>query len=92
MTFMEKCQDGQIRQKQLIQGTNNKTGKLLRLNCRVDGAKSRLAWEENPLTATKGLMVRRRFTLQFNNNNPKHTATATMERFKPSQSLDLNAT
>ena len=74
------------------------TGKLVRVDGKMDGAKYRAILEENLLEAAKDLRLGRRFTFQ-QDNNPKHTARATMEWFRskhihvlewPSQSPDLN--
>lgn len=74
------------------------TGKLVRVDGKMDGAKYRAILEENLLEAAKDLRLGRRFTFQ-QDNDPKHTARATMEWFRsknihvlewPSQSPDLN--
>uniref|UniRef100_F6Z3Z6 Fizzy-related protein homolog n=1 Tax=Xenopus tropicalis TaxID=8364 RepID=F6Z3Z6_XENTR len=72
------------------------TGKLVRVNGKMDGATYRAILEEN--LSAKDLRLGRRFTFQ-QVNDPKHKARATMEWFKtkhihvlewPSQSPDLN--
>ena len=64
----------------------------------MDGAKYRTIFEENPLESAKDLRLGQRFTFQ-QDNEPKHTARATMKWFRskhihvlewPSQSPDLN--
>uniref|UniRef100_A0A803JWW4 Transposase Tc1-like domain-containing protein n=1 Tax=Xenopus tropicalis TaxID=8364 RepID=A0A803JWW4_XENTR len=74
------------------------TGKLVRVDGKMDGAKYRAILEENLLESAKDLRLGRRFTFQ-QDNDPKHKARATMEWFKtkhihvlewPSQSPDLN--
>lgn len=74
------------------------TGKLVRVDGKMDGAKYRTILEENLLESAKDLRMGRRFTFQ-QDNDPKHKARATMEWFKtkqipvlewPSQSPDLN--
>uniref|UniRef100_A0A669EVF3 Transposase n=1 Tax=Oreochromis niloticus TaxID=8128 RepID=A0A669EVF3_ORENI len=74
------------------------TGKLVRVDGKMDGAKYRANLEENLLESAKDLRLGRRFTFQ-QDNDPKHKARATMEWFKtkhihvlewPSQSPDLN--
>uniref|UniRef100_A0A803JAD7 Tc1-like transposase DDE domain-containing protein n=1 Tax=Xenopus tropicalis TaxID=8364 RepID=A0A803JAD7_XENTR len=74
------------------------TGKLVRVDGKMDGAKYRAILEENLLESAKDLRLGRRFTFQ-QDNNPKHKARVTMEWFKtkhihvlewPSQSPDLN--
>lgn len=74
------------------------TGKLVRVDGRMDGAKYRAILEENLLEAAKDLRLGRRFVFQ-QDNDPKHKARATMEWFRskninvldwPSQSPDLN--
>ncbi|MGH0119912.1 UNVERIFIED_CONTAM: hypothetical protein FKN15_059840 [Acipenser sinensis] len=64
----------------------------------MDEAKYRQILEENLLQSAKDLRLGRRFTLQ-QDNDPKHTAKATLEWLKnkkvnvlewPSQSADLN--
>uniref|UniRef100_A0A803JX04 Transposase Tc1-like domain-containing protein n=1 Tax=Xenopus tropicalis TaxID=8364 RepID=A0A803JX04_XENTR len=74
------------------------TGKLVRVDGKMDGAKYRAILEENLLESAKDLRLGRRFTFQ-QDNDPKHKARATMKWFKtkhihvliwPSQSPDLN--
>ncbi|CAI5674221.1 unnamed protein product [Oreochromis niloticus] len=74
------------------------TGKLVRVDGKMDGAKYRAILEENLLESAKDLRLGRRFTFQ-QDDDPKHKARATMEWFKtkhiyvlewPSQSPDLN--
>ncbi|MCJ8737809.1 hypothetical protein PDJAM_G00028230 [Pangasius djambal] len=74
------------------------TGKLVRVDGKMDGAKYRAILDENMLESAKDLRLRQRFTFQ-QDSDPKHTARATMEWFRskhihvlewPSQSLDLN--
>ena len=64
----------------------------------MDGAKYRTILEENLMQSAKDLKLGRRFIFQ-QDNDPKHTARATMECFRskhanvfkwPSQSPDLN--
>ena len=74
------------------------TGKLVRIEGKMDGAKYREILEENLFQSARDLGLGRRFTFQ-QDNDPKHTAKATLEWFKnknlnvlewPSQSPDLN--
>ena len=74
------------------------TGKLVRVEGRMDGAKYRDILEQNLFQSACDLRLGRRFTFQ-QDNDPKHTAKATLEWFKgkhlnvlewPSQSPDLN--
>ena len=74
------------------------TGKLVWVDGKMDGAKYRTSLEENLWESAKNLRLGRRFTFQ-QDNNPKHTARATMEWFRskhihvlewPSQSPDVN--
>lgn len=74
------------------------TGKLVRVEGKMDGAKYRDILEQNLFTSVSDLRLGRRFTFQ-QDNDPKHTAKATLEWFKrkrvnilewPSQSPDLN--
>ena len=74
------------------------TGKLVRVDGKMDGDKYRTILEENLLESAKDLRLGWRFTFQ-QDNDPKHTARVTMERFRskhihvlewPSQSPDLN--
>ena len=74
------------------------TGKLVRVDGKVDGAKYRAILEEILLEAAKHLRLGRRFIFQ-QDNDPEHKARATMEWLRsknihvlewPSQSPDLN--
>jgi hypothetical protein len=74
------------------------TGKLVRIEGIMDGAKYREILVGNRFQSSRDLRLGRRFTFQ-QDNKPKHTAEATLERFKGkhlhvlewlSQSLDLN--
>ncbi|KAL7855533.1 hypothetical protein AOLI_G00191370 [Acnodon oligacanthus] len=74
------------------------TGRLVRVDGKMDGAKYRAVLEENLLDSAKDLRLGQRFTFQ-QDNDPKHKARTTMEWFKtkhihvlewPSQSPDLN--
>ncbi|MBN3272188.1 TCB1 transposase, partial [Polyodon spathula] len=74
------------------------TGKLVRIEGMMDGAKYREILEGNLFQSSRDLRLGRRFTFQ-QDNDPKHTAKATLEWFKgkhlnvlewPSQSPDLN--
>ena len=74
------------------------TGKLVRVEGKMDGAKYRDVLEQNLYHSVRDLRLGRRFTFQ-QDNDPKHTAKATLEWFKgkhvnvlewPSQSPDLN--
>ena len=76
------------------------TGKLVRIEGTINGAKYRQILEENLLQSTKDLRLRRRFTFQQLGNDPKHPAKATLELLQnknvkvlewPSQILDLNS-
>jgi hypothetical protein len=78
--------------------TSAGTGKLVRIEGMVDGAKYREILEGNLFQSARDLRLGRRFTFQ-QANDPKHTAKATLEWFKgkhlnvlewPSQSPDLN--
>uniref|UniRef100_A0A803JA48 Tc1-like transposase DDE domain-containing protein n=1 Tax=Xenopus tropicalis TaxID=8364 RepID=A0A803JA48_XENTR len=57
------------------------TGKLVRVDGKMDGAKYSAILEENLLESAKDLRLGRRFTFQ-QDNDPKHKARATMEWFK----------
>ena len=72
------------------------TGKLVRVEGKMDGAKYRDILEQNLYHSVFDLRLGQRFTFQ---QDPKHTAKATLEWFKgrhvnvlewPSQSSDLN--
>ncbi|MCJ8737403.1 hypothetical protein PDJAM_G00023560 [Pangasius djambal] len=74
------------------------TGKLVRVDGKMDGAKYRAILDENLLESAKDLRLGRRFTFR-QDNDPKPSARATMEWFRskhihvlewPSQSPDLN--
>ena len=74
------------------------TGKLVRIEGRMDGAKYRRILEENLFESAKTLKLGRKFTFQ-QDNDPKHKAKATLEWLNkkrinvlewPSQSPDLN--
>lgn len=74
------------------------TGKLVRVDGKMDGAKYRATLEENLLESAKDLRLGQRFIFQ-QDNDPKHKAKATMEWFQtkhihvlewPSQSPELN--
>ena len=75
-------------------------GFLVRIEGMMDGAKYREILEGYLLQSSRDLRLGRRFTFQ-QDNDPKHTAKATLEWFKgkrlnvlewPSQSPDLNPT
>ncbi|CAJ0954497.1 unnamed protein product [Ranitomeya imitator] len=74
------------------------TGKMVKIDGKMDGAKYRTILEENLLESVKDLRLGRRFVFQ-QDNDPKHKAKSTMEWFTnkriqvlewPSQSPDLN--
>ena len=74
------------------------TGKLVRTEGKMDGAKYREILEENLMQSAKDLRLGRRFLFQLD-NDPKHTARATKEWFGSklvhvlkwsSQGTDLN--
>jgi hypothetical protein len=74
------------------------TGKLIRIEGKMNGAKYRETLDENMLQSTQDLQLRQRFTFQ-QDNDPKHTAKTTQEWLRdkslnvlewPSQSPDLN--
>ncbi|MGH0167546.1 UNVERIFIED_CONTAM: hypothetical protein FKN15_053097 [Acipenser sinensis] len=74
------------------------SGKLVRIEGRMDGAKYRRILKENLFESAKTLKLGRKFTFQ-QDNDPKHKAKATLEWLKkkrinvlewPSQSPDLN--
>ena len=54
------------------------TGKLVRIDGMMDGAKYREILEGNLFQSSRDLRLGRRFTFQ-QNNDPKHTAKATLE-------------
>ncbi|CAB1432769.1 unnamed protein product [Pleuronectes platessa] len=56
------------------------TGKLVRIEGKMDGAKYREILEENLMQSAKDLRLGRRFIFQ-QDNDPKHTARATKEWF-----------
>ena len=57
------------------------TGKLFRIEGMMDGAKYREILEGNLFQSSRDLRLGRRFTFQ-QDNDPKHTAKATLEWFK----------
>lgn len=57
------------------------TWKLVRVDGKMDRAKYRTILEENPLETAKDVRLGRRFSFQ-QDNDPKHTAIATMEWFR----------
>ncbi|MGH0118219.1 UNVERIFIED_CONTAM: hypothetical protein FKN15_050814 [Acipenser sinensis] len=57
------------------------TGKLVRIEGMMDGAKYREILEGNLFQSSRDLRLGRRFTFQ-QDNDPKHTAKATLEWFK----------
>ena len=74
------------------------TGKQVRIEGMIDGAKYREILEGNLFQSSRDLRLGWRFTFQ-QDNDPKHTVKATLEWFKgkrlqflewPSQSTDLN--
>ena len=74
------------------------TGKLVRIEGMMDGAKYREILEGNLFQSARDLRLGRRFTFQHD-NDPKHTAKAALKWFKgkhlnvlewPSQSPGLN--
>ena len=84
----------------MLQGSfeSEGTGVLVRVEGKMDGTKYRNIREENLLPSARKLKLGRKFTFQHD-NDPKHTAKATVEwrRNKklnvlqwPSQSPDLN--
>ena len=75
------------------------TGKLVRIEGMMDGAKYREILERNLFQSSRDLRLGRRFTFQ-QDNDPKHTAKATLKWFKgkhlhvlewPSLNPDLNS-
>ena len=76
------------------------TGKLVRIEGTMDGAKYRRILDENLLESAMNLKLGRRFTFQ-QDNDPKHKAKSTLEWLNkkkinvlewPSQSPDFNPT
>ncbi|CDQ67599.1 unnamed protein product [Oncorhynchus mykiss] len=74
------------------------TGKMVKIDGKMDGAKYRTILEENLMESAKDLRLGRRFVFK-QDNDPKHKAKSTMEWFNnkhiqvlewPSQSPDLN--
>jgi hypothetical protein len=74
------------------------TGRLVRVEGKMNGAKYREILDENLLQRAQDLRLGRRFTFQ-QENDPKHTAKTTQEWLRdktlnvlewPSQSSDLN--
>ena len=74
------------------------TGRLVRIEAKMNGAKYREIFDENLLQSAQDIRLGRRFTFQ-QDNNPKHTAKTTQEWLWdkslnvldwPSQSPDLN--
>ena len=74
------------------------TGRLVRIEAKMNGAKYREILDENVLQSAYYLRLGRRFTFQHD-NDPKHTAKTTQEWLRdrslnvlewPSQSPDLN--
>ncbi|MGH0192815.1 UNVERIFIED_CONTAM: hypothetical protein FKN15_028285 [Acipenser sinensis] len=74
------------------------TGALVRIEAKINGAKYREVLEENLLPSARKLKLGRKSTFQHD-NDPKHTAKATLEWLRnkkvnvlewPSQSPDLN--
>ena len=74
------------------------TGRLVRIEGKMNGAKYREILDENMLQSTQDLRLGWRFTFQ-QDNDPKHTAKTMQEWLRdksldvlerPSQSLDLN--
>ena len=58
-----------------------RTGALVRMEGKMDGAKYRKIPEENPLPSTRKLILGRKFTFQHD-TNPKHTVKATLESLR----------
>ena len=54
------------------------TGRLVRIEAKINGEKYREILEENQLQSAQDLRLGRRFTFQ-QDNNPKHTAKTTQE-------------
>jgi hypothetical protein len=74
------------------------TGRLVRIEAKMNGAKYREILNENLLQSTQDLSLGQRFTFQ-QDNNPKHTAKTLQKWLRdkflnvlkwPSQSPDLN--
>ena len=74
------------------------TGRIVRIEGKINEAKNREILDENLLQSTQDLSLGRRFTFQ-QDNNPKHTADKTQKWLRdkplyilewPSQSRDLN--
>jgi hypothetical protein len=74
------------------------TGRLVRIEAKMNGAKYRVILDENLLQSAQDLRLGRRFTFQ-QDNDPKHTAKTMQEWLQdkslnvlewPRQSLDLN--
>ena len=74
------------------------SGKLVRIEGTINGAKYRQIIEDNLLQSAKDLRLQQKFKFQ-QDNDPKHTAKATLEWLHnknvkvfewPSQSPDLN--
>ena len=65
----------------MLWGCFSSAGQLVRVDGKMEGAKYRAILEENLLESAKGLRLGWRFTFQ-QDNNPKHTARATMEWFR----------
>jgi hypothetical protein len=74
------------------------TGRLVRIEAKMNGAKYREILDKNLLQSAQDLRLRRWFTFQ-QDNTPKHTAKTTQERLQgksrsvlewPSQSPDFN--
>ena len=74
------------------------TGRLVRIEAKMNGAKYRESLDENLLQSAQDLRLRRRFTFR-QENNPKHSSKTAQEWLRdkslnihewPSQSLDLN--
>ena len=59
----------------------SRDGKLVRVDRKMDGAKYMAILEENLLESAKDLRLGRWFTFE-QDNDPKHTARATMEWFR----------
>ena len=57
------------------------TGRLVRIEGTINGAKYRQIIQENQIQSAKALRLRRRFTFQ-QDNDPKHPAKAILERLQ----------